>query len=56
MPNNPIDQPTPQELQAAEEAYERAAMDGLCEIGAREVAQELLKPIDLDQATDSQQT
>lgn len=39
---------TPEEISAAEEAYERAAADGLCDLGAQEVAQEAIRAVTLD--------
>ena len=40
--------PTPEEIAAAEEAYERAAADGLCDLGAQELAQEAIRAVTLD--------
>jgi L-aminopeptidase/D-esterase-like protein len=41
MPTN--DQELSELSQAVQEAYERAAADGLCEIGALEIAREVLR-------------
>jgi hypothetical protein len=36
-------------LQAAQEGYERAAADGLCDEGALEVALDAIRSLDIDQ-------
>ena len=36
-------------LQAAQQGYERAAADGLCDEGALEVALEAIRSLDIDQ-------